>query len=161
MILRPEMIGIETGKFARLFGRQVRPEDIPLDPPLILIQEIYPAWPGRFHSDILSGMSLASPLLFGPAVVDSRDDAVRLRLGLDDVSTWRHWYDGWTPGRPADIRSPMNSLTGARADDVNALVMGSGGELGLWVSARHGKRPQSYSDYVVQQTTFWAEVPGS
>lgn len=161
MILKPAMIGAETGEFARLFAHQVRPRDIPLDPPLILIQEIYPAWPGRFHSDILGGMSLASPLLFGPAVVDSREDAVRLRLGLGDVSTWRHWYDGWTPGRPADLRSPVNSLTGAKAANVEALVKGSGGELGVWVSARHGKRQQSYSDYVVQQTTFWVEVTGS
>ncbi|MFN4297257.1 MAG: hypothetical protein ACK4FB_10485 [Brevundimonas sp.] len=158
MILKPAIIGGETGEFVRLFAQQVRPQDIPLDPPLILVQEIHPAWPGRFHSDILAGMSLASPVLFGPAVLDSHEDVVRLRLGLDNVSTWRHWYDGWSPGQPADLRSPINSLTGAKAANIEALVKGSGGELGVWVSARHGIRKQSYSDYIVQDATFWAET---
>lgn len=160
MVLREISIGYDDGDFLEKFPRSTRPCDIPLDPPLALTQEIYPVWAGRFHTDILSELTLASPYLFGPVTVEATPDDIRLLDGDGAVvSRWTHWFTEWSPSRPANLSSAVSSLTSVSTARLEALIEGAGAETAIWVRARRGTRGEAWSEFSLEPHQSWMPVP--
>lgn len=106
--------------------------------------------------NIISGIELANPELFGDApIVAATSESLALEISGQQMSEWRHWYADWEPTRPKEIADYAGYITTIDARKLAKIVRQSGLVLKTVCQVDHGIRRYGYDAATFETEQFW------
>lgn len=151
----------ELGSLFGVAGRQANLTDFCIDEPTKVAQNVGPYGMGRVHIETITELSILSPYLTRvPTLVEARTKEMVGRSGSQILSRWRYWYSGWAPAKPIGMVTTAPSLTTASKAAIADIAVRHNVSFAAWVEIHRGSKEQSYSEYVVTESSFWLDDMG-